>query len=94
MFFTEFNPLTDEEVLAKVDKQRKPADACCGYLAGKSFKAKLEGQFAPEQLEYTFKDEETLTFIENGVEYTAPYGAITLDHVTLFSHLVPGTTRG
>ena len=30
MFFTEFNPLTDEEVLAKVDKQRKPADACCG----------------------------------------------------------------
>ncbi len=94
MFFTKFDPLTDEEVLQKVNAQRKPAGGDKGYLAGKSFKARLEGQFAPEQLEYCFKDEETLTFIENGKEYTAPYAAITLDHVTLFSHLVPETTRG
>ena len=94
MFFTKYDPLTTEEVEKKVAAQPKPADGGEGHLAGKSFKAKLEGQFAPEQLEYTCKDAETLTFIENGVEYTAPYGAITLGHVTLFSHLVPGTTRG
>ncbi|MBR3556911.1 MAG: hypothetical protein IKN89_13475 [Oscillospiraceae bacterium] len=94
MFFTKFNPLTDEEVARKVDAQRRPAGGDCGILAGKSFKARLEGEFAPKQLDYVFKDKETLVCTENGEEYTAPYSAITLDHVTVFSHLVPGTTRG
>ena len=94
MFFTKFNPLTDEEVQRKVDAQRRPAGGGKGYLAGKSFKAMLAGEFAPQQLEYVFKDEETLVFTENGQEYTAPYAALEMEHVTLFSHLVPGTTRG
>ena len=94
MFFTKFNPLTDEEVARKVDAQRRPAGGDCGILVGKSFKCRLDGEFAPKQLDYVFKDKETLVCTENGEEYTAPYSAITLDHVTVFSHLVPGTTRG
>ena len=58
MFFTKFNPLTDEEVLQKVNAQRRPAGGGKGYLAGKSFKARLDGEFAPKQLDYVFKDEE------------------------------------
>lgn len=94
MFFTRFDPMTDQEVFEKLDAQRKPADACCKCLAGKSFSAKLEGEFAPAQLDYEFLDAENLSFTENGVRYEAPYAAATLGNVTLFSHLVPGTTRG
>jgi len=94
MFFTKYDPLTTAEVEQKVSAQRKPAFGGEGHLAGKSFKAVLEGQFAPERLEYTFRDGETLSFTENGESYEAPYAAISLGHVTLFSHLVPGTTRG
>ena len=94
MFFTDFNPLTDELVLQGVNGQRRPAGGDCSCLAGKSFKAILEGNFAPQQLEYVFLDKETLTCTENGESYTAPYSATSLCGVTLFSHLVPGTTRG
>ena len=94
MFFTKFDPMTPEAIQAAIDAQRRPAGGDCGALAGKSFKCRLEGEFAPEQLEYSFKDKETLTCTENGKTYDAPYSAITLGHVTLFSHLVPGETRG
>ena len=94
MFFTQYDPLTTEEVEKKVAAQPKPADGGEGHLAGKAFKAVLEGEFAPQQLEYVFKDGETLTFTENGETFEAPYSAMTLGHTTLFSHLVPGTTRG
>ncbi len=47
MFFTQYDPLTTEEVEKKVAAQPKPADGGEGHLAGKSFKAVLEGEFAP-----------------------------------------------
>ena len=94
MFFTKYDPMTPEAILKAVDAGRRPLDGDCGALAGKSFKARLEGEFAPEQLDYVFRDKETLTCTENGKTYDAPYSAISLGHVTLFSHLVPGETRG
>ena len=94
MFFTKFDPMTPEAIQAAIDAQRRPVGGDCGALAGKSFKCVLDGEFAPEQLEYCFKDKETLTCTEEGKTYDAPYSAITLGHVTLFSHLVPGETRG
>ncbi len=94
MFFTKYDPMTPEAILKAVDAGRRPLDGDCGALAGKSFKARLEGEFAPEQLDYAFRDRETLTCTENGKTYDAPYSAISLGHVTLFSHLVPGETRG
>ena len=94
MFFTKFDPMTPEAIQAAIDAQRRPAGGDCGALAGKSFKCVLDGEFAPKQLEYVFKDKETLTCTEEGKTYDAPYSAITLGHVTIFSHLVPGETRG
>ena len=94
MFFTRFDPMTPEAVMKGVDARRRPLGGDCGALAGKSFKARLEGEFAPGQLDYVFKDKETLSCTENGKTYEAPYSAVTLGHVTLFSHLVPGETRG
>ncbi|MBR2520671.1 MAG: hypothetical protein IKE62_00620 [Oscillospiraceae bacterium] len=94
MFFTKFDPMTDEAILKAIDAQRRPAHGDCGALAGKSFKARLEGKFAPEQLDYVFMDSATLCCTENGKTYEAPYSAISLGRVTLFSHLVPGTSRG
>ncbi len=94
MFFTKYNPMTTEEVNQKVDQQRRATGSVCGCLAGKSFKARLEGEFAPEQLDYEFLCAENLVVIENGVRYEAPYSAISKGHVTIFTHLIPGTTRG
>ena len=94
MFFTKYNPMTDAEVSAKIDAQRKAEGCSCGCLAGKSFKAHLEGEFAPQQLDYEFVDKDNLVFTENGTRYEAPYTAISYGKVVLFTHLVPGTTRG
>ncbi len=94
MFFTQYNPMTTEEVNAKVEAQRKAVGESCTRLAGKSFKAMLDGEFAPKQLNYKFLDADTLEFTENGETFTAPYTAISYGKIVLFTHLVPGTTRG
>ena len=94
MFFTKFNPMTAEEVNAKVEAGRKAAGESCSCLAGKSFKAMLEGEHAPEQLDYKFLDPDTLEFTENGETFTAPYTAVSYGKIVLFTHLVPGTSRG
>ena len=94
MFFTQYNPMTTEEVNAKIDAQRKADGQSCGCLAGLSFKCRLEGDYAPQQLDYKFIDADNLEFTENGTTYEAPYTAISYGKMTLFTHLVPGTTRG
>ncbi|MDR0861272.1 MAG: hypothetical protein LBN30_00625 [Oscillospiraceae bacterium] len=95
MFFNTYNPLTKKEVAAKLAAATRPtADKYCGVLAGKSLKLKLTGEFAPTQLDYTFASDSELTVVENGTTYTAPYGAISLGDITVFSHLIPGTERG
>ena len=94
MFFTQYNPMTTEEVNAKVEAQRKAVGESCTCLAGMSFKAMLEGELAPKQLDYKFLDADTLEFTENGETFTAPYTAISYGKIVLFTHLVPGTTRG
>lgn len=94
MFFTKYNPMTEEEVERKVTAKAKADDSACGCLAGMSFKAKLEGEYAPSQLEYNIIDAEKLTVIENGVSYEAPYSVICLGRIALFTHLIPGTSRG
>ncbi|MDR0819847.1 MAG: hypothetical protein LBN43_09800 [Oscillospiraceae bacterium] len=96
MFFTTFSLLSEQEVNAKVIAQPRAQSGVgyCKRLAGKSLKLKLAGEFAPSQLDYTFKDEAALTVIENGKSYDAPYAAVSLGRVTLFTHLIPGTSRG
>ena len=94
MFYTEYAPLSEAEIAEKIERQRAPSGGGCAALAGKSFQVRLEGQFAPQQLDYAVEDEKTLRFTENGESYTAPYSAVSMGKLTLFSHLVPGTTRG
>ena len=93
MFFDEFTALSTEEVYRKLDACRAPAGGTAD-LGGLKFAARLEGDFAPAQLEYEFLDARTLRCTENGQRYEAPYGAMALGEVVLFSHLVPGTDRG
>ncbi len=93
MFFKEYTELTAEEVYAKLDAGRAP-EGSAADLTGLAFSARLEGEFAPKQLDYEFLDAKTLRCTENGRTFTAPYGAACLGEVALFSHLVPGTDRG
>ena len=94
MFFTNFNPMSKEEIDKKVAAKPKADGPECDLIVGWTFKARLEGEFAPEQLEYKILDTGNLTVIENGKSYNAPYTAISLGCVVLLTHLIPGTTRG
>jgi hypothetical protein len=50
---------------------------------------------AGPRLRYTFGDANRLAVAENGgAAVETGYGALTLDHVAFFSHMVPGTQRG
>ncbi len=93
MFFKDFTVLTSKAVYEKLDARRCPS---CGTedLSGLKFRAMLEGDFAPAQLDYEFLDARTLRCTENGIGFEAPYGAARLGDVLLISHLVPGTDRG
>jgi hypothetical protein len=47
------------------------------------------------RLSYRFASDKRLSVTENGgAAVDTGYGALTLDHVALFSHMVPGTQRG
>jgi hypothetical protein len=95
MFFTKFNPMTEDEINKKVAaKPKSDNSAALSNWAGLSFKVRLEGEFAPSQLEYTVLDAGRLTVIENGKSYDAPYSAVQLGRITVLTHLIPGTTRG
>ena len=70
----------------------KCASPLSDALAGKSLRIVTDKGLS---LAYTFHGAAHLTVAENGggaVE--AGYGALTLDHVVFFSHLIPGTQRG
>ncbi len=50
MFFTDFNPMSDEEILKKISAKPKASASACDRLVGLSFTARLEGEFAPASL--------------------------------------------
>jgi hypothetical protein len=61
-------------------------------LAGKSLKINTDGG---PQLTYSFKSRSKLVLQEQGHgRIESGYGALTLDGVILFSHLIPGSQRG
>ena len=94
MFFTQYHPMSTEEVLAGLSSLGRAEGSVSGCLAGKAFRLCLDGRYAPAQLEYRFLDGETLELTENGTKTEAPYTAMALGKMVLFSHLVPGTDRG
>ena len=106
MFFQKFNPMTEEEVIKKVSaapmaesarsRVDPGGDSPCRDLANRRFCLKFNGEFAPAQLDYDFGDDCTLAVAENGEHYyNVPYNAMPLRRgVILFTHIVPGTSRG
>ncbi|MDR2529948.1 MAG: hypothetical protein LBC65_00200, partial [Oscillospiraceae bacterium] len=95
MFFTNYSLLSAAEVDAIVTAQPRALSGVgyCKRLAGKSLKLKLNGEFAPKQLDYSFADDAKLTVTLNGQTFEAPYAAISLGRITLFTHQIPGSSN-
>ena len=97
MFFTKFNPMTTEEVAAKVAATPRAGGKLrqSNLLAGRQLRLKFGGEFAPAQLDYAFGDDFTLSVTENGAEHSGvPYSAAQMrENIVLFTHVIPGTTR-
>ena len=98
MFFTTFNPMTPEKIEAGVAAAPK-AETCLKpstLLEGKQMRLKFKGKYAPDQLDYVFGSDFTLSLSENGRTYAlVPYNALQLrDNIVLFTHTIPGTSRG
>ena len=89
-----YTKLTEEQIAAKLAANRGPTSASplSNALDGKSLTIKTD---EGPTLVYRFNGKDRLALAENGGKTVAAgYGAQTLDHVTVFSHLVPGTQRG
>ena len=95
MYFTEYDPLTEEHVreqlrAARPAESSQPADC----LRGLSFRFRSDSPFAPDELCYVFADDGTLCFTENGTACSVPYSFAQKGDLLLISLLVPDTDRG
>jgi hypothetical protein len=89
-----YTKLTEAQISAKLGAAAGPTSASplSDALAGKSLKIVTDDGLA---LSYRFTSANKLTVTEgDGKAAQAGYGALTLDKVAFFSHLVPGTQRG
>ncbi len=93
-FYNSYTPLTAEQILAKLQPapMAKSASPLSGALSGRSLKIVLD---QGPILNYQFESPNNLTLSESGgVTVTAPYSAMELEEIILFTHLIPGTLRG
>jgi hypothetical protein len=89
-----YTKLTEAQIAAKLAATSGPTSASplSDVLAGKSVTIKTD---EGPTLAYRFTGNNRLSVAENGGKaVNAGYGALTLDHVVVLSHLVPGTQRG
>src|SRR5688572_5494867 len=90
-----YTKLTPEQILGKLAPATNgPASASplADVFAGKSLRIVLDNG---PVLSYRFADRKRLSLAEgDAAAVQAGYGALTLDRVALFSHLVPKTQRG
>ena len=89
-----YTKLTPEQILAKLSAANAPTSASplSDVLAGKSMKVVLDSGPA---LSYRFTDRTRLSVTEgNTADVQAGYGALALDRLVLFSHMIPRTQRG
>ena len=89
-----YTKLTPEQIAGKLAAASAPVSASplSDVLSGTTMKLVLDG--APA-LTYRFADRNHLSVSEGeGAAVQAGYGALSLDGVVLFSHLVPRTPRG
>ncbi|MFC1839623.1 MoaF N-terminal domain-containing protein [Thermodesulfobacteriota bacterium] len=91
----EYTELTGEQIDEKLVPAKTGPECVSEYsdiLAGKSLKIITDNGPA---LIYDFKDKKNLSLTENkGNSVKTAYGALTLKHAVLFSHMIPGTQKG
>ncbi|HZJ32618.1 MAG TPA: MoaF N-terminal domain-containing protein [Vicinamibacterales bacterium] len=90
-----YTKLTSEQILGKLATAANgptSASPLSDVFAGKSLKIVLDNG---PTLSYRFTDSKRLSLTEgDAVAVQAGYGALTLDRIALFSHLIPKTQRG
>jgi len=89
-----YTKLSEQQISDKLSKVSGPTSASTlsDTFAGKSVRIVTDKGPA---LAYTFSETNRLALAENGGgAIQAGYGALTLDNVAFFSHLIPGTQRG
>jgi hypothetical protein len=90
-----YTNLTKEQVAKKLEPTAagpKCASELSDALAGKSLKIVTDNG---PVLNYVFKDKRKLTLAEgNGSPVESGYGALTLQSLVFFSHMIPGSQRG
>ena len=90
-----YTKLTKEQIdkkLAVTVLGPKCASELSGILDGKSLK--IITKDGPV-LEYSFKGKDKLTLVEDGgKKVKCGYGALTLNQMVFFSHMIPDTQRG
>jgi hypothetical protein len=89
-----YTKLTEAQIEAKLGASKGPTSASplSDVLAGKSITIKTDDG---PTLAYRFTGTNRLSLAENGGKaVAASYGALTLDHAVVLSHLMPGTQRG
>ena len=89
-----YTKLTQQQIAAKLAGNAGPTSAAptSDVFAGKTLKIVTD---KGPTLGYSFASNNRLRVIENdGAAVDAGYGALTLGHVAVFTHLVPGTQRG
>lgn len=91
----QYTKLTKDQIDEKLSAGETGPECASGYsdvLSGKSIKIVTDNG---PSLEYSFKDANSLSLIENdGSIIECGYGALTLKQVVLFSHMIPGTQKG
>jgi len=90
-----YTKLTPEQILARLAPATNgptSASALSDVFAGTSLKIVLDNG---PTLSYRFTDGKRLSVVEgDAAAVQAGYGALTLDRIALFSHLIPKTQRG
>jgi len=89
-----YTKLTPEQILGKLASANGPTSASpmSDAFAGRSLKIVLDNG---PTLSYRFTDSRRLSLAEgDAAAVQAGYGALTLDRIALFSHLIPKTQRG
>ena len=87
MFFTRFDPLTEDYVSSNVIRKARADGESCGCLAGRAFTVRLEGDYAPEELRYELLDGDTLLVTENGSSGTIGYSLVSMGPIMILSHI-------
>lgn len=94
MFFTQYNPMTEPEVLRRVLQKPQADSPCRCAMEPAAFQVRLSGPYAPERFAFDILDGCKLRVTENGAAHEVPYACMALGSIWLLSFQLPQGTRG